>query len=501
MAAALLDTLASAPALAAPLPRRRATLPLSIRVDASADDPRRRYGLGELCLALGAPFSFGAPDEPAIYNGRNSEIGKRSCVWIIPSPHPDWARRPPTLSLRDGVVVAHHGRAPESAVAGNRVEFDLGLATLYWLTLQSESRVDRRDMHGRPLAEASPATACVRDGRPPVHGYCELLRRLLWGDTAPEGCMPTWPCGKSHAVALTHDVDSPERAVLARGLVAEIVRGRTIPRRQAYYAFRGELAARGWYEGLIASTTKRREWDFAHWVREESRIGARSAFFFAPTRREQGHPHDVHYDLSRHRYRRVMRQLIEGGFEVGLHVGYATRWSRPAVAPQARRVEALGGGKVSGVRHHYLQLNHDDPMSSLAEHAAAGLQYDTSIGFNDAPGFRAGLALPFRPWHPQHGTLESFVELPMTLADMHLPRGDGDVARERVLAHLRQVRQLGGLAVLNWHVGHWSSDSAWREAYLAACEHLAADHDAWIATPREIADWWRKRAAACAVRC
>ena len=196
------------------------------------------------------------------------------------------------------------------------------------------------------------------------------------------------------------------------------------------------------------------------------------------------------YDASRRRYRSLFRYLTAGGWEVGVQASYLAGSDAALIRSQAGRLAELAGAGAVGVRHHYLRLDCDDPMRSLARHADAGLLYDATVGFNDCPGFRAGVALPYQLFDQDAGAVRPFVELPMTLADMHLPRDDSETAVAMILDHLETVRSLGGLAVLNWHVGHWESDPAWRAAYCAACRYVAEDADVWVAPAGDLARWY-----------
>jgi len=268
------------------------------------------------------------------------------------------------------------------------------------------------------------------------------------------------------------------------------------PRRHAYWDLRAELRTHGFANSLLEPPSRRLEWDFDEFCGLEAACGVRSTFFFGVANRRESHPCDIHYHCNRGRYRRLFRSLTAGGWEVGLQAGYLTRLGRPGVQAQSRRLQHWSGCQIGGVRHHYLQLDPHEPLLTLAAHAAAGMAYDSSVGFNDQRGFRAGIALPFHPFDPMSGRAASVVELPLTLADMHLSRRDQAPTITAVLDHLRTVRALGGLATLNWHVGNWYAASAWREGYRAACRLLATDPDAWVATASEVAAWWNQRAAA-----
>lgn len=468
---------------------------LVARMDAAIDDPLRRYGLRLLTQSIGVPVVVHPSASPDLYYGFDPLIGRTARVWIRPEWEAFTSRHPPQLTLMNDVPVLHQGDAPLTLVDRNRIEFDMLLASAYWTTLASEQQATHRDSHRRVPANASLLGANDLLHRPPLHSYCNLLSRLLWPSGAPSTLLPRWPNGHKWAALLTHDVDLPERAPISRSLLKELIRPRSLCRRDAFYALRAEIMRHGLFECLLAGPTKRREWDFGRLCEQERRSGIRSAYYFATINRRIGHDCDVDYDIRLPRYQHLLDSLRDNGFEIGLHAAYSTISNQPNVVDQLNRLTSPTRQNVRGIRHHYLQLDHDDPMRTLRDHAAAGLTYDSTIGFNDAPGFRAGINLPFHPFHSGTAAMNGFIELPMTLADMHLPHHDTAVAMDSVRSHLECARALGGLAVLNWHVGHSQTHPGWRAGYIEACEVLRRDPTVWTPTPTEMADWWIHRTA------
>jgi hypothetical protein len=329
--------------------------------------------------------------------------------------------------------------------------------------------------------------------RPAVYTYAGWLRHRLAAAGLEVPVVDRWPEGKQWSVVMTHDVDEPETNNAAHPCIRQILLGRGRGRREAYWALRSEFRARGISESMLAGPRGRREWDFDKYCDVEMRAGMRSAFFFSVVPKVMGHAYDVTYDASLARYRGMMRRLGAGGWEVGLHASYETVEDRPSLSWQAGRLGSVCSVQPTGMRHHYLRLDRNDPVRTLRTAAGCGISFDTSMGFNDAPGFRAGTALPFRPLSEGSESARNFIELPMTLADMHLPARDSAAAVGRALAHLERVRKMGGMAVLNWHVGNWHSKPGWRESFEAVCEVIRTDGTVWAPAPSQAADWWRYR--------
>ncbi len=452
---------------------------LRVRLARENDTELARYGWSQLLNAVGVKHRFTSDAPSAIYYGADERLGHAASIWVQPDESPFEPGSPPPHMNDDGPL-----------------RFDLARATAYWLTLASEKAPTPRDEHGRVMGAQSTLGKIGALHSPPIESYAKkLTQRLRESDQTCE-FVSRWPSGRMYAVALTHDVDRPERPPSALSDVWRALRFKDGGFRRAYWALASQLRAHGLLGAIGGLPTRRREWDFDEICRFEASLGFRSSFYFSTVSRTDGHPLDVQYDLSASRYRSVMTRLNDGSWETGLHAAYHTFRGQPAMNDQLGILARRTPSKISGVRHHYLLVDPSDPIRSLTEHARAGLLYDTSLGFNSMPGFRCGTALPFQPFHDTTGWIRDFVELPMTIADMQLPTDDVSAAIKTVETHLETVRSLGGLAVLNWHVGHWHSTPAWRESYIAACRMIADDRAAWVTTPSNIANWWLERTAA-----
>lgn len=469
---------------------------VGISIEPSFDTPQRRYGLTQLLRIAGFRSHFESSTPVAIHYGVVKPRSPSALVWIPADEESLWASGPPTLTRVQDAAVLHFGTAPLTLWQGNRLTFDIARAAHYFLSLESERAIDLRDRHGRVTSEDSVPGRGGLLNDPPVDDYASLLKQRLMKSAFACWLPPRWPHGKRFALALTHDVDTPERPGDVMRTLRAVLQDGIRMKRAAYWHLRAAIKTGSLRRSFAWSATQRPEWDFERWCALEAAHGFRSAFYLAVVDRRAGHECDVAYNASLQRYRRLMRRLDLGGWEVGLHAAYSTWCDQPALAAQIERFRRLSGRPAVGLRHHYLHLDPTSPLDTLAAHAGAGLVYDTTIGFNDSPGFRAGTALPFETPDMPGGAARRFVEIPMTLADMHLSPHDIEQARRTVLDHLECVRRLGGCGVLNWHVGHWNSHPGWRESYIAACDWLSNRPDAWVATPSEIAMWWLNGEAA-----
>jgi hypothetical protein len=195
-----------------------------------------------------------------------------------------------------------------------------------------------------------------------------------------------------------------------------------------------------------------------------------------------------------------LRRAVDAGWEVGLHASINARRVPSRVADERATLEsAIPGLQVTGVRHHYWALDPELPERTLWHHVDAGLTYDSSLGIDDAPGFRRGMMWPFRPFDSERGEEVPILEVPPTLMDgaIFRTRVTAEEGRRRIEEHIGQVRKFGGAAVLDWHLEQLNPARLRGAGPVlgSVLAELAGDSDVFWATPAEIASWWRSRRA------
>jgi hypothetical protein len=191
----------------------------------------------------------------------------------------------------------------------------------------------------------------------------------------------------------------------------------------------------------------------------------------------------------------MMERLPARGFEVGLHGSYLSHGDEDELIRQRQSVAGAARAEVAGGRQHFLRF---EVRRTWPAQVMAGLTYDSTLGYNEAVGFRAGIAAPFRPWNPETRAAHEILELPMTLMDGTLFRTlrlDAEAAGVRTRKHLERVATVGGLSVLLWHpnAADESHFPGWWRCYEETLAWLATQ-GAWVAPAAEIAEWWRGRA-------
>jgi peptidoglycan/xylan/chitin deacetylase (PgdA/CDA1 family) len=331
------------------------------------------------------------------------------------------------------------------------------------------------------------------------------LDRLLLGAASGGGERPRWgPDQAPFAVALSHDVDvvSRRHASLATAMtgLSRAIRATRGP------GWSARQAARWAYK--LASTPFQRgrdpAWAFEYWTETEARRGYRSTFFFFPESVRRPHPDDACYRWSDRlgfergflRVRDLMRELVNRGWEVGLHASIHAARDGDLLAEQRDAMEQAIGSTVESVRFHYLSW--DSALTPELVHAA-GFRADGTLGYNLDTGFRAGTAFPWRLVSPSTGAALDVVEVPLHLMDGSLVHPAAlalsplaAIAEAERLVDV--VASVSGCLGINWHPNH-AAIPEYRETYEAV---LAAAHSrgAYGAPLGSIARRWREMVAA-----
>jgi hypothetical protein len=240
---------------------------------------------------------------------------------------------------------------------------------------------------------------------------------------------------------LTHDLDNLAKWRM-RSVAGQILR---TPLQLA----RGRFApmARAWSEIAVKAITGRDPFDVMDRVLAME-AGRRSANFFLAN----GRDHLIHrYDLAREPFRRVMLDCLEQGMEVGLH-GQVHFISDPAaIAAEKEKMERLSGTPIRLNRQHYLRW---DPAATFAGLEAAGIAVDSTLGYNDSPGFRTGSAFPFLWFDCATGKATRLLQVPLVISEFQFydPRAfDGEAVRATIRRYLEAAARQGGVLTTLFH--------------------------------------------------
>jgi hypothetical protein len=346
---------------------------------------------------------------------------------------------------------------------------------------------------GQPVENASIPTLDL---------HVTLLRDLIIGCGISLVEIPPVPNGYRFIACLTHDVDHPSirrhkcdhtmfgflnRAVF--GSAIDLIRGRASFR----HLLTNWTAALGLpfvYLGLARDLWS----EFDVYAKLEG--GASSTFFVIPFRGRPGSRDDGPAPSRRSSAYGIediateIERLTTAGCEIGVHGVDAWRDTASA-QEEVKRVQFITGTQDIGIRMHWLYFDEKSP--SILE--TAGVSYDSTIGYNETVGFRAGTAQAYKPL----GTTR-LLELPLIVMDTalffpaHLNLAYSE-AWKLISRLIETVADHGGCLTLNWHDRSISPERLWGDFYVALIDELKKQ-GAWMASGAQAVSWFRKRRSA-----
>ena len=180
--------------------------------------------------------------------------------------------------------------------------------------------------------------------------------------------------------------------------------------------------------------------------------------------------------------------LIEGGWEVGVHG--IDNWKRVEKGEEElKRIFKfkLTNSKV-GTRIHWLFFD-EDTWKRLDD---AGYYYDTSFGYNEDVGLRAGTLQVYQP-----RGVKNLVELPLNIQDVSLFRRkylnlSEEEAKRRCAEIFDYAKKYGGVVTLLWHQVSLASPHDWGEFYRYLVEK-GLKEGAWVTRAVDVVDWFKMR--------
>lgn len=351
---------------------------------------------------------------------------------------------------------------------------------------------------GHLLGQGQPAE---RARVPTLDLHIAALRKWILDCGIPLAEIPPRPQGYDFITCLTHDIDFMgirdhrfDRSMLGfiyRSLVPIYLKG--LDRKTALSRYWKNLRALVSlplvYAGILP--------DFWYPMDRYAEVeeGLKSTFFFIPFPNRHGEApggkapryRAARYDVGR--YRESIRSLVQGGFEAGLHGIDSWRDSR-AGREELEAIRGITGKEKIGVRMHWLY--HSDKTPSLLEEAA--FYFDSSLGYNDAVGYRNGTSQVFR----LPGAAGVF-ELPLHLQDtaMFYP-SRMNISEPNAMALcgklVENFKEHGGVFTINWHDRSLVPERNWDAAYRELLGMLRGEKT-WFATGGEAVRWFEKRRA------
>lgn len=370
--------------------------------------------------------------------------------WVNPNTLP-WVLPEPDTSI----PILYVDKDPEHIESSDRhirLNWDLFGSAFFMLSRLEEVLLDDADNHGRFPASSSLAVKNGFERIPVVNAWAEIL----WG-----AIHQLWPelerRQHQYRVVISHDVDWP--LVSNRLSLKQIVKssvGDVVVRRSVSTAARRFL---GSYlpESIKPRVNPGNTFDFI--MRFSEQYGLASAFYFIPE--NTAGLIDGTYTFEMPFIQQLLKDIHERGHEIGIHPGYNTYRSEERIVSGFNRLrrmtDSLGIEQSEwGGRQHYLRWS---ARETWRHWSAAGLTYDSTVGFAETVGFRAGACFDYPAFDVLERSEIDLIERPLIVMEGSLFRTtssinltlDDEKGLDVVLKLASSVRAYTGNFTLLWH--------------------------------------------------
>ena len=216
-------------------------------------------------------------------------------------------------------------------------------------------------------------------------------------------------------------------------------------------------------------------WKFDYWHELERRFNKRSTFYVYSkiNRSTKTWLLDPSYDVANNpKLIKSLRELIERGHEIGLHGSFFSAMDGGLLLKEREQLSQTIGYEIKKIRQHWLRYRECHTPLLHEKY----FQIDSTVGWNDQMGFRAGVCSMYRPFNHDENRVFDYFIVPQILMDSQLydyasghfeetfvfAKQTIDIARSHKNAHF----------AISWHPRTASRDYGWHESYEALLAHI-----------------------------
>jgi hypothetical protein len=331
---------------------------------------------------------------------------------------------------------------------GAIIHYDI-LGLTYWMLTRLEE-VGRTDLddHQRFPAVSSHAYQ---------HGYLERPIVDEWLLILGQVIKQVWPNLelKKHkfSINVSHDVDSPSQyAFKSWPSICRMMASHLIKRRDVKSFFTAPYV-KIFTRNRLHSVDPFNTFDWLMDISEANNI--KSAFYFICGRTQP--EKDADYEPESPVIRELMRRIHARGHEIGLHPSYGTFQKPELIKKEADRLKRICAKEgidqeTWGGRMHYLRWEQPTTLGAWNE---SGLNYDSTLGYADRPGFRCGTCHEYTAFEPIGQQLLSLRIRPLVLMECTVIGSAyldlGTAAEDKMMLLRERCNKVGGSFNFLWH--------------------------------------------------
>jgi hypothetical protein len=285
----------------------------------------------------------------------------------------------------------------------------------------------------------------------------DIKIRNIWGD-------------KKFAACLTHDVDWIQKHANIKSALKTSL-GLVVKQYRIDGAFRNFVT----YIKSLTNHENDMYWTFDYIINCEKRNGFSSSFYFMSGGNSK---FDNNYRYDDFRVKKLIENLESSNFECGYHGSFNSYNDISMMKAEKINLDKVVKNKKYGIRQHYLRFKVPNTWRYQEE---CNFLYDTTLGFADKEGFRAGFCFPFKPYDIQRDTVIDVWEIPLIVMEASLMnskyRGYTPTeAFNKIKGLIDIVSKYGGVFTFLWHNSSFDKSTLrskeWIKVYEDSLKYL-----------------------------
>jgi hypothetical protein len=317
---------------------------------------------------------------------------------------------------------------------------------------------------------------------PVVDVYCRILYRII-NLLLPEFIRDIhWNDTRSFAVSLSHDIDywhywTPHHINDTYKYNVTSFYKRPLA---ALYKIIGHT---------LTKSLSNNPWKkINHIIKKEESFGIESTWFLMA---KDDYPDSRQNYISEISYKEQIYDLLSQK-DVALHGSPESAFDLSVLKAELNKLKEIGFNP-NGFRTHYLHFDYQTSFSILEQ---AGIKYDSTLGYWENIGYRAGISLPFHPFNLKENRPFRVLEIPLIVMDTTLVSGKAMkmnclAAFSRVSSMMKRSAKYQSHLSLLWHntTFDFVDYPFWGYLYWRLIKKGQKDNG-WITSLSQIYDEW-----------
>ena len=319
------------------------------------------------------------------------------------------------------------------------INVDIFSSAFYFLSLWQEYYSEERDIHDRYCGKSSLQYEIDMLNKPIVTIYFNIILFVL------NKYFEIKVKNNEVLLALSHDIDYIKKWSL--GIVyREIVQYFLLNKKKEFLGKRAERL-KHFLKAFFNKNDPYRN-SFIKMVDYEIKNSIRSTYFLKSGTTSK---HDVSYALKNKFLLKMVCELKEKKFDIGLHPSYNAYNNEIIMRRELLRLKKAMDIDQLGVREHFLRY---DVKSTPIIHSNLNFIYDSSLGYHDLEGYRTGYSFPHKLFDLKNNKPLNIIEIPLIIMDSTLEyyrHLEPEKAKAVIKEMINKLKSYGGILTLLIH--------------------------------------------------